>query len=276
MRYRQQDSPPTLDQERSEILQQLDNWLEMPMLVLGIIWLGLFVVELVWGLNPLLEVLGSTIWITFIVDFGIKLLLAPRRIAYLQHHWLLVLSLFIPALRALRIFRVIQPLQSVHAVRGLQLLQVMTRTNKGMRMLAISIGRRGFGYVIGATAIVTLMGAAGMYAFEHESPLGSAVPSSHGITDYAAALWWTAMVMTTIGSDYFPKTAEGRVLCFLLSLYAVGVCGYVTATLATFFVSQDAESEATERVETTSIQALQAEIMELRSDIQALSRSRLD
>jgi voltage-gated potassium channel len=30
------------------------------------------------------------------------------------------------------------------------------------------------------------------------------------IIDYGNALWWTAMVMTTIGSDYFPKTAEGR------------------------------------------------------------------
>jgi voltage-gated potassium channel len=275
MRYLKQDSPPALDQERSEILQQLENWLETPMLVLGIIWLGLFVVELVWGLNPLLEALGITIWIAFIVDFGIKVLLAPRRMAYLQHHWLLVLSLFIPALQTLRILRILQPLQSVHAVRGLQLLQVMTRTNKGMRMLAISIGRRGFGYVIGATTIVTLMGAAGIYAFEHESPTSSAVLRGNGITDYAAALWWTAMVMTTIGSDYFPQTAEGRVLCFLLSLYAVGVCGYVTATLATFFVSQDAESEVTERVETTSIQALQSEVTALRADIQALSRSKL-
>jgi voltage-gated potassium channel len=276
MRNLQQDSPPTLDQERSEILQQLNNWLETPMLVLGMIWLGLFVVELVWGLTPLLEVLGITIWIAFILDFCIKFLLAPRRMAYLQHNWLLVLSLFIPALRTLRILQIIQPLQSVHAVRGLQLLQVMTRTNKGMRMLAISIGRRGFGYVIGATTIVTLIGAAGIYAFEHESLIGGTTTSGNGITDYAAALWWTAMVMTTIGSDYFPKTAEGRVLCFLLSLYAVGVCGYVTATLATFFVSQDAESEATERAETKSIQALQAEIMELRADIQALCRSKLD
>jgi voltage-gated potassium channel len=270
MRNLQQNSSPTLDQERSEILQQLNDWLETPMLVLGIIWLGLFVVELVWGLTPLLEVLGITIWITFILDFCLKFLLAPRRMAYLQHNWLSVLSLFIPALRALRILRIIQPLQSVHAVRGLQLLQVMTRTNKGMRMLAISIGRRGFGYVIGATVIVTLIGAAGIYAFEHESSIGN------GITDYATALWWTGMVMTTIGSDYFPKTAEGRVLCFLLSLYAVAVCGYVTATLATFFVSQDAENNITETVETSSIQSLQAEIAALRADIQALSRSKLD
>ena len=44
--------------------------------------------------------------------------------------------------------------------------------------------------------------------------------------------------MTTMGSDYFPQTAEGRVLCFILAIYAFAVFGYVTATLATFFVGR--------------------------------------
>lgn len=125
----------------------------------------------------------------------------------------------------------------------------MIRTNRGMRVLAASMGRRGFGYVMAATAIITLTGAAGIYAFEHGLPNGT-------ITDYATALWWTAMIMTTTGSDYFPKTAEGRVLCFLLALYAFAVSGYVTATLATFFVAQDAESDDAELAGAKSIKAL--------------------
>ncbi len=71
--------------------------------------------------------------------------------------------------------------------------------------------------MVGLTVIVTLIGAAGIYAFERQLSDGT------GITDYGTALWWTAMVMTTMGSDYFPKTAEGRVLCFQKS--AVCVCG---------------------------------------------------
>lgn len=55
MSYLNQRSKPVLDHERSEVLQQLEDWLETPMLVLGFAWLGLFIVELVWGLNPLLE-----------------------------------------------------------------------------------------------------------------------------------------------------------------------------------------------------------------------------
>jgi voltage-gated potassium channel len=77
--------------------------------------------------------------------------------------------------------------------------------------------------------------------------------------------------MTAIGSDYFPKTASGRLLCFLLALCAIAVCGYLTATRATFFVSQDA-SERAELAGTKSLQALAAEITALRTEIQVLSQ----
>jgi voltage-gated potassium channel len=269
MRHLSQPQQTILDRERSEVLQQWEDWLETPMLVLGFAWLALFIVELVRGLNPLLEEIGTLIWIIFILDFSIQFLLAPRKLFYLKHNWLTAFSLFIPALRTFRIVQVVRPLQSVRAIRGLQLLRVITRINRGMRVLGASIGRRGFGYVVGLTAIVTLIGAAGIYAFEHELPDGT-------ITDYATALWWTAMVMTTIGSDYFPKTAEGRALCFLLALYAFAVGGYVTATLATFFVGQDAENDDAELAGAKSMKALQTEITALRTEIQALARRDLD
>lgn len=258
-----------LDYERNELLQQWEDWLETPMLLLGFIWLGLFIIELVWGLSPLLELIGAIIWITFIIDFGIQFTIAPSKIYFLKHNWLTSFSLLIPAFRTFRILPVLKSfMQSVHAVRGLQLIRVMTRINKGMRVLGKSIGRRGFGYVVGLSAIVTLIGASGIYAFEREL---------HGeIADYGTALWWTAMVMTTIGSDFFPKTPEGRILCFLLALYAFGVSGYVTATLATYFVGQDAEDTEAEIASAKSIQAVQAEISALRTEIKALAKRDLD
>ena len=259
--------PPrrALEQEQNEILQQLEDWLEIPMLLLSFVWLALFIVELIWGLSPFLDVLGITIWILFILDFGVKFLLAPRKIHYLKRHWLTVLALMLPVLRALRVVQVARALNTARAVRGIRLLRVMTRTNRGMRAFAASFKRRGFGYAVGLTAIVALVGAAGMYAFE------SGVPEST-LTDYGAALWWTAMVMTTMGSDYFPKTAEGRVLCFLLALYAFAVFGYVTATLATFFVGRDAENPDAEMAGAKEIAALQAEVAALRAEIQMLVR----
>jgi voltage-gated potassium channel len=54
------------------------------------------------------------------------------------------------------------------------------------------------------------------------------------------------MMMPAMGSEYWPRTPEGRVLCFFLALYAFEICGYGTATLATFCVGHDAENEEAE------------------------------
>ena len=106
----------------------------------------------------------------------------------------------------------VRSLRLARAGRGLRLIRVFSSVNRGMRALGASLSRRGFGYVIALTAVVTFAGAAGMFAFENEMP---GAPRSYG-----AALWWTAMIMTTMGSEYWPQTVEGRVLCVFLALYA--------------------------------------------------------
>jgi voltage-gated potassium channel len=255
-----------LEQEQAEILQQLEDWFDLPMLILSFIWLALFVLELTWGLNPLLEGVSITIWLIFIVEFSVQLLLAPRKVAYLKTHWLTAISLVLPAFRTLRIVKFLRVFQTTRAVRGLQLLRVLSRTNQSMRSLSATFTRRGFGYVLLLTAIVVLAGAAGMYAFERETVNGS------GLDSYGTALWWTAMLITTLGSDYFPKTPEGRILCFLLALYAFAVFGYITAALATFFIGQDANDNQAEVAGEKSINALREEIAALRSEVQRLNK----
>ena len=249
----------TLDNERSEVLQQLEDWLETPMLVLGFVWLALLVIELTWGLRPFLETIGTVIWMIFIIDFAVKFTLAPHKLTYLKRNWLTAIALAVPALRVFRIVRVVRLLR---VARGLRLVRVITSLNRGMKVLGASMGRRGLGYVIALTTVVTLSGGAGMYAFENEI--------SGGLNSYGVALWWTAMLMTSIGSEYWPQTAEGRVLCFLLSLYGFAVFGYVTATLATFFIGRDAEDQGAEIAGAQSIKELRAEIAALREDIHLL------
>lgn len=259
----------TLEYEQYEILQQLEDWLELPMLVLSFTWLVLFVIELTWGLTPLLDLFSITIWVLFILEFILKLLLAPHKALYFRSHWLTVISLLLPALRTLRIVRLMRILQTTRAVRGVRLLRVLTRTNRGMRSLSANFTRRGFGYVVLLTVVVTLAGSAGMYTFEQNTI------NTPGFDNYGAALWWTAMLMTTIGSDYFPQTAEGRILCFLLALYASAVFGYLTATLATFFIGQDADDDDAELAGAKSFNELRDEITALRIEIQNLRRDNL-
>jgi voltage-gated potassium channel len=79
-----------------------------------------------------------------------------------------------------------------------------------------------------------------------------------------------------MGSDYWPKTDAGRILCFLLALYAFAAFGYVTATLATYFVGRDAASGQSDLAGQTSIDALRDEIARLRRDIGGLRGARND
>ena len=163
-----------------------------------------------------------------------------------------------------RVFRVIRLLWLARVGRGLRLFRVVTSLNRGMRALGANLRRRGFNYVVALTVLVVFGGAARMYAFENEAP--------SGLNSYGEALWWTAMVMTTMGSQYWPQTFEGRLLCFFLALYAFAVFGYVTATLATFFVGRDAENSETALAGDKELLALQKEINGLRDDIRALSQ----
>lgn len=245
------------EHERYALLEQLQEWLEMPMLVLAFVWLALFVVEVVKGLSPMLAILGYVIWGLFVLQFLLELTLAPGKISYLKRNWLTAVALLLPALRTLRmvkILRIARVSRAAGVVRGARMVRVVSSLNRGMRALRASMARRGFGYVLLLTLLVVTAGAAGMYAFEGQEAFDG----------YAGALWWTAMLVSTLGSDYWPVTPEGRLLCVFLSVYGLAVFGYVTAALATFFIGRDAESEQAELASASSIADLREEIRLLR------------
>lgn len=248
-----------LRKERYELLRRVEEFLEAPMLVLAFVWLALLVVELIWGESLLFESVGTIIWIIFVLDFAMEFALAPGKIAYLKSNWLTALALVVPALRLFRVFRVFRLLRLARVGRSFRLLRVVSSLNRGMRALGASLSRRGFGYVIALTMLVTFTGAAGMYAFESDSP--------GGMKSYGEALWWTAMVLTTMGSQYWPETVEGRVLCVFLALYGFAVFGYVTATLATFFIGRDADNDEAELAGGRQLAALREEVIALREEL---------
>lgn len=220
-------------QERLTTLGELEDWLRTPMLALSGAWLALVVLELAWGESQLLETIGLAIWAVFLVEFLLRLALAPDKARFLRANWLSAIALVAPAFRLLRGFRV---LRLARAARGLRLVRVVGTANRGMNALRAGLRRRGLGYVVALTALVSLLGAAGMYAFEQAPEVEG------GFSSFGDALWWTAMLMTTMGSDFWPRTAEGRVLCLLLATYAFAVFGYITAAFASFFVGRDAAS----------------------------------
>jgi voltage-gated potassium channel len=225
-----------LRRERWKLTARLVRTLERPMLLLSFVWTVLLIVEFTSGLSPRLQVMNDVIWAGFVAQFGVEFLAAPQKRVYLRKRWVTALSLALPAFRLLRLVRVARVARLARAARGVRLARLLGAINRGMRALAIGLGHRGLGYLIVLTVFVAMTGAAGMYRFELDAP------SATGFADYGTALWWTAMLLTTMGSDYWPRTPEGRVLCLLLAIYAFAVFGYVTAAIAAYFVGKDREA----------------------------------
>ena len=254
------ETPPPDAAERRHVLSGYEVWSELPMLGLGLVWLVLVVIELTQGLSGALAAASTAIWVIFIVDFGIRIAIAPDRRRYLRHNWLTAISLVVPALRLLRFAQLARLFRVARVARGVRLVRVVGSINRGMQSLGRSMGRRGLPYVIAITAIVTLLGAAGMSTFEDTG--------TGGLADFGTALWWTAMIMTTMGTEYWPKTAEGRILALLLSIYAFSVFGYVTAALASHFIDRDAARNDTAVASQDAINALRDEVRALKEAVQ--------
>lgn len=242
-----------LDRERNKLVWRLEKKLEIPLAILGFVWLVLLVIELTEGLNETLETASIIIWIIFILDFIIKFIIAPRKISYLKKNVITVLSLLVPAFRMFRI------VSALRFLRSLDLVKVVGSLNRGINALSRTMERRAFGYVLIVTLVVLFTGAAGMYAFERGE--------GKGFQTYSESLWWTAMLLTTIGSEAWPHTPEGRALCVILSLFSFGVLGYFTATLATFFVGQDAGNKNAELAGAKEVKELKSEISALRKEL---------
>lgn len=212
------------------------------------------VVEFTANLSPAwrgrLDVLNWFIYTVFTANFLVQLGLAPDKRTYLRRNWIAAISVLLPA------FRVIRALRAVRALRGLRLVRVLTATNRGTRSLSRMLRGHQFGRVMGLTAAVVLVGAAALVYFE-------------GGSAYGEALWWTLALVATVGSGFQPATLEGRVVTLLLIVWGLGVFGYITGAVASYFVGRDAAAGAGAGggADTTAeeLRRLRAEVAELKT-----------
>jgi voltage-gated potassium channel len=245
------------ERRRMKLLVRLERLLEGPMILLGFVWLVVLVIELIWGLTPVLETISITIWIIFIIDFLIKFMVSPHKVRFLKTNWLTAISLVVPALRVFRMFRFFRVMRSLRGLRGLRslrLVRLITSFNRSLKSLGATMQKRAFGYVLVLVLIVTFGGAAGMFAFETGSP---------GFSSYWTSLWWTAMRVITAGTKEDPLTGEGRILAILISIFGFAIFGYVTATIATFFIGRDEEEKQKEKQDDVELAALRSQLQEL-------------
>jgi voltage-gated potassium channel len=246
--------------ERFELLHHVQAILEPAMAALGLLFLGLLLLDygdVEWGMlrQAQIDWALQAIWVIFLADFLLRLIIAPAKIDFLRHNWLAVISLALPFLRPLRAFR------AIRAVRSMSLVRFLGGINWGMRVLRRVTRGAQFAYVGLLTVIVALAAAVGAKFFEN-GYAGSPIQT------FGDAIWWAAAMVTTINNEKYVVSPEARTLAILLRIYAVSVFGYVTASIATYLIGSSEPSDA----QRDERETLRAEIAGLREEIAALRR----
>jgi voltage-gated potassium channel len=126
------------DHARWKTLRQLDDWLESPMLALSAVWVAIVLIELTSGPSPPLTTIDTVIWILFLLEFGLRLTLAPAKLSFLKTNWLTAIALLAPALRLFAIFRF---LRAASALRGHRLVRIVGTANRSMNALRRTLER---------------------------------------------------------------------------------------------------------------------------------------
>lgn len=146
--------------------------------------------------------------IVFLADFFIELIIAEKKWKYIGRHWFFLL-LSIPYLNILTLTHLhvshdaMYVLRFVPLARGVLALGIVLNYISSNKFIGLFIT------YLSVVVLVTYFASMIFYQVEHS--VNSLVP------DYYSAFWWGCTQLTTLGSDIFPVTTIGRVLCCVLS-----------------------------------------------------------
>ena len=231
---------------RADRLLTWERVTEWPLIVAALVFLAAYAWQVIADLRGTArmatEVAMNAVWVIFIVDYLVRLVLAPARVRWFLQHLFDLAAVALPLLRPLRLLRVVALVRVLQRNAGLAL--------RGRIMI----------YAAGGAALITFVASLAVLEAERNTPGTS-------ITTFPDALWWALVTITTVGyGDLAPVTAIGRTVAALLMIGGITLIGVITATLASWIVStmavESAEEEAATRAQVTNLQRQVAELTE--------------
>ncbi|MFC8046806.1 potassium channel family protein [Nocardia sp. NPDC057353] len=223
----------------------------VPMLLLAVLFLGVYAwYVLDTGASPYLDTwlarVDLVIWAAFAADFAIRVYLSRDRWRFVRTHPLELLIVLVPPFRPLRLVRA-----------ALLMLGTLNRARLTRFRLSIYVGT--------SSVLVVLLCSLAFFDAEYGAPDAK-------VQNYGDALWWSAVTVTTVGyGDYYPVTAEGRLVALVLMTFGIGLISFAIGTTTSWVFDQlkavEASADQTEKQIGTlldEIRGLRAEVAELR------------
>ena len=211
-------------EERDLLARVIEERLSPVMAVLGIVFLlvvvGQALAEPSGALQRTLAALVWVLWGAFVVEFVVRLAIAPRALSYLKRNWWQVLLLAIPVLSFVRLLIV---------ARLARMGRLVSSALRGTRSARSRLGGR-LGWLVAVHVTVVL--AVSEVAFQY-LPFGT-----FGEALYTVAL--TSVSGQTLGID----RGLAQVLDVVLATYAVVVFGALAGVLGSFFLERRDEQDA--------------------------------
>jgi voltage-gated potassium channel len=211
---------------------RFNAFVEVPMTVLALLWLPVLVIPAIAHVSAAtghaLDMVDYLVWAVFVVEYLIRLYLAPSRWRFIRGHLIDLLVIAVPVFRPLRVLRLLR-----FARTGLTLAEVLRRARS-------LLTHRGLHFVLLSVLAIILVGAALEFGFEDHA-------RGANIHSYADALWWAIVTVTTVGyGDTYPVTVAGRGVAVVLMLTGIGLVGVLSATIASYFVGQQSGQDMTD------------------------------
>jgi len=221
---------------------------EVPLMIAGFIYLVAFswrvIADLQGPARVAADIVIAITWAMFIVDYLVRLFLAPQRWIWFRTHLFALVFALIPVLRLVRLLQVLTRLPGMKPTRG-----AILRTQ-------IIV------YGAGASVLLVFVASLAVLDAERHAPAAS-------ITSFGIAVWWSCVTVTTTGyGDYTPVTSVGRWVGVGLMLGGVALAGVITATLASWVVERGTRNNDAEEP------ATRAQIRELMARIDELTAAR--
>ncbi len=210
-----------LGSERAEAAEVLAARLDRPMGFLGVLFLFVFLGQLLvtdptW--TRILGVTGWVCWALFVAEFLLRAYVAGFQKAFWRRNWWQVIFLLVPFLRFVRALQAVRVLRVARVARVGGIVSAGVRGSRSAgRLLSSRIG-----WLAAVTLVVVLASSQLLYAFESQA-------------DYTTALYEAAMATVT-GSGITTDDPFSKVLQLILAVYSVGVFATLAGSLGAYFL----------------------------------------